>query len=272
MMIMKPLFTFILLGVFCLSFNVYGQIPNNGFEAWTFDGTDNNPDFWTTGNSDPYVCAVPYTPAYAGNYSLKVMPIDFGFTALPGTAEQEFAYYNRPNYLKVCMKANVMPGDEVMILLSMNNGDSIVATTLNCTFIIDTNITEFTCMYFNIAYVSNLYPDLATIAIIAGAGSTQLGTYVIVDEISFEDVMDVAELNPAIFEVYPNPFNSDLTIETDEEIDRLELVNVNGQVQNIDYSEQDGSIELRTVNLEKGVYFLRIYTEDGCVVKKVIKE
>jgi hypothetical protein len=269
---MKPLFYFILLGVFCTSFNVFGQIPNGGFENWTYDGADNNPDFWLTGNSDPYISAVPYTPAYAGSYSLKVMPIDFGFVALPGTVEQEFAYYNRPNYLKVCMKANVMPGDEVMILLSMNNGDSIVATTLNCTFIIDTNITNFTCMYFNIAYVSALYPDLATIAIIAGAGTTQMGTYVIVDEMSFEDVMDVTTVDQAKVEVYPNPFSSELRIDTKVKVDKLELWNINGQAQKIDYTIIGESIELSSNNLESGVYFLHIHSDNGLIVKKLIKE
>ena len=55
------------------------------------------------------------------------------------------------------------------------------------------------------------------------------------------------------------------------DIDKLELVNVNGQLQQIDYSEQEGIIEISNVDLAEGVYFLRIYTQDGCVVKKVTK-
>lgn len=161
------------------------QIPNNGFENWLVDGNNNNPVNWTTTNSDPYVSVTPYTPAYAGSFSMKVTTFDAGIVTVTGLAAIEFPYTQRPLEINACIKTTVMPGDKVYFILSLWEGDSIIASPTNCSFSIDTTISNFTCLSFPITYLSNLNPDSASIIIIAGSDSAQLGTEIIVDELSF---------------------------------------------------------------------------------------
>jgi hypothetical protein len=39
---------------------------------------------------------------------MKVATFDPGFMFMPGTAEAEFAMSQRPNFLNVCFKANIV--------------------------------------------------------------------------------------------------------------------------------------------------------------------
>jgi hypothetical protein len=107
---MKKIATYIYVIAFVfISMSAKAQVPNSGFENWTIDGNnDNNPDGWFTTNSDPDVSVTPYSPAYAGSHSMKVATFDPGFMFMPGTAEAEFAMSQRPNFLNVCFKANIV--------------------------------------------------------------------------------------------------------------------------------------------------------------------
>lgn len=254
-----------------ISMTAFGQIPNNGFENWTDDGSDNNPDFWITSNSDPFVCVSPYSPAYAGNFSMKVGTFSPGFGILPGIAELDFNYSQRPNFLKACIKTNIAPGDKVILMVSMFQGDSIVASPLFCSFNVDTNINEFTCMYFPISYLSSLIPDSVNITIAAGMGNTQMGTYIIVDELSFEDALDLAEMekNP-LTQLFPNPFTDKLTI-TSEITDKIELINLRGEVISVPVAVHEGYSDLDTSKLPEGIYVVHVSSKNGLVSFKVIK-
>ncbi|MEN9489511.1 MAG: hypothetical protein RL494_1776 [Bacteroidota bacterium] len=69
--------------------------------------------------------------------------------------------------------------------------------------------------------------------------------------------------------VYPNPFTNVLQIKSDTAFKKLELYDVLGK----QIISQVFSNQLDTSNLNQGLYFLKLYTEDGeVVVKKVVKE
>lgn len=71
------------------------------------------------------------------------------------------------------------------------------------------------------------------------------------------------------FVLYPNPIKSQLHIESGVVIRQLELVTVDGVVVEtkiVDATEVECSME----PFAKGVYFLRLVTDDGVVVKKVL--
>lgn len=193
----------------------HSQIPNSGFENWTADADSNiNPDSWQTSNAYPMISVEQYTPAYAGNYSLKAKAISTGFGNLSGVAYISFPFTSRPTHLRACLKASVMPGDFAYIMFYSSAGDSIVAAADSCTFKIDSTISQFTCLDFPIKYVSSLLPDSATILISGGSfSSAQLGTEIVVDELSFLGVgIEEAEMNEITFQCYPNPVSDVLTL------------------------------------------------------------
>jgi len=71
------------------------------------------------------------------------------------------------------------------------------------------------------------------------------------------------------FKVYPNPFNDHITIDNNDMLTRVVVVNVAGQrVIDIEYPDR----EIRTANLVSGVYVISLYTENGVAkTERIIK-
>jgi hypothetical protein len=73
--------------------------------------------------------------------------------------------------------------------------------------------------------------------------------------------------------IYPNPTTGELKIESGElRIEAIEIFDISGRTQKAECKNQKGKILMDISELPAGVYFLRIKTEQGEVVKKVMKE
>lgn len=71
---------------------------------------------------------------------------------------------------------------------------------------------------------------------------------------------DVPTLPTVEFNVYPNPFNDHITIDNNDKLTRVVVVNIAGQrVIDIEYPNR----EIRTANLVSGAYVISLYTENG---------
>ena len=82
----------------------------------------------------------------------------------------------------------------------------------------------------------------------------------------------VAELD-ANFNVYPNPVNDKLYIETDAEIEEAVIYDIYGRVQNLRNSEtQKLRNSIDVTNLNSGVYFVKVVTEKGEAVQRFVKK
>ena len=86
-----------------------------------------------------------------------------------------------------------------------------------------------------------------------------------------ENIIDI-ETNDNV-SVYPNPVNDRLYIEAETEIEEVVIYDVYGRVQNLRNSETQklrNSIDIS--NLKSGIYFVKINTEKGNIVKRIIKD
>jgi endonuclease I len=79
------------------------------------------------------------------------------------------------------------------------------------------------------------------------------------------------DLLSANISVYPNPSKSNkISIETESELDEIQLVNINGQiVQKIVHPKANQKIYTME-NLKQGVYFLKLNSQDKSTTKKII--
>lgn len=70
--------------------------------------------------------------------------------------------------------------------------------------------------------------------------------------------------------IYPNPTDGQLRIENGEwGIENIEIFDTSGKVQKIERRIQN---EIDISSLSAGIYFLRVKTEKGTIIKKIIKE
>ena len=70
-------------------------------------------------------------------------------------------------------------------------------------------------------------------------------------------------------QIYPNPTTNDLFIKTDLQIEKVELYSTLGSLL---ISENNFKEKISIAALPKGVYFLKVHTDKGVVVRKVVKE
>ena len=87
--------------------------------------------------------------------------------------------------------------------------------------------------------------------------------------------IDDKALSKNDFVVFPNPTNNIVTIENKKNatVSNLTLVDANGRV--LDFNEigsQANTIPFSLTTYSAGIYFLKINTEYGLVVKRIIKQ
>ena len=81
---------------------------------------------------------------------------------------------------------------------------------------------------------------------------------------------NLAESNLDLIKTYPNPFNTELTIESDENMESYELFSANGM--KVGSGLLSGTIaKLNTQTLSEGIYYLNIYTTIGKTTRKIVK-
>ena len=74
------------------------------------------------------------------------------------------------------------------------------------------------------------------------------------------------------FNVYPNPVNDKLYIETEEIVNEVVVYDVYGRQQDNKTTRQQGNLSVDVTNLNSGVYFVKVVTENGETVKRFIKK
>jgi hypothetical protein len=267
--------------------SLHSQIPNAGFEDWATDPDgNNNPVGWQTTNSFPVVNVEPYVPGCQGNYAMKVKTLDMGFISLPGVAIMETGYnfIQAPTKFSACVKSNIMPGDQALIIVALMKGDSIIASTGDCTFKIDSTISQFTYLEFPIAIRSNLVPDSLYIMVASGLTNVQIGTEIIVDEISFSggsstNVLEEKNLPGAFLlaQNYPNPFNPSTKINyqiSQNDFVSLKVYNVLGNevATLVNEVKPAGNYEVTfdARSLSSGTYFYKLQAGSFVETKKMM--
>ena len=104
-------------------------------------------------------------------------------------------------------------------------------------------------------------------------GSGCVNALLALEEIeNYEDITGINDNYIANVNVYPNPVNDRLYIETSTQIQSIEVYDIYGRIQNLRNSETQklrNSIDVSDLN--SGIYFVKIKTEEGNIVKRIVK-
>ena len=86
---------------------------------------------------------------------------------------------------------------------------------------------------------------------------------------NFVSTEGIEELSSS-FNIYPNPVSERLYIETEVEVEEVVVYDAFGRQQSTVNGQQSSYIDV--ANLNSGVYFVVIKTNEGTVVKRFVKE
>ena len=105
-------------------------------------------------------------------------------------------------------------------------------------------------------------------------GSGCVNALLALEEIeNYEDITGINDNYIANVNVYPNPVNDRLYIETSTQIQSIEVYDIYGRIQNLRNSETQklrNSIDVSDLN--SGLYFVKVKTEEGNIVKRIVKD
>ncbi len=82
----------------------------------------------------------------------------------------------------------------------------------------------------------------------------------------------IEEMTSTSLVVYPNPVNDRLYVETDTETLTVEIYDVYGRLQDYKTTRLQGNVAVDVKDLNSGVYFLKVVTRNGEVVKRFVKK
>ena len=122
------------------------------------------------------------------------------------------------------------------------------------------------------ASVLNVYDGLTHYVEIVAVYENGKRAVSLVGKIS--DVVNVKEINDIQCNIYPNPVNDRLYIETQTLTQTLtvEIYDVYGRHQVTETPSHQGNLVIDLSNLKSGIYFVKINTEKGNIVKRIIKD
>ncbi len=132
------------------------------------------------------------------------------------------------------------------------------------------------CNYTDEGYESwTLMPFVVDLSSYAGQSNVKLmfnytgfdGCQIILDNVNLLDLTGVNEVSEASVNVYPNPANNTLYVNTTSNISKIEVFNTLGQ-KVMTVSANDNHAQLNTSNLSKGMYMLKLHTDNGVVNQK----
>lgn len=93
------------------------------------------------------------------------------------------------------------------------------------------------------------------------------------ENIEVEGSLDVSTKQKKNCQIYPNPLQDKLRIESEFNIQKIEIFNLNNELVHVlNYFEFKNSMELELHFLEKGYYLIRISSNSDQIIKKLLKE
>lgn len=278
----------------------FAQIPNLSFENWTTVGSYSIPDGWGTMNnttaSYSVATATKGTPGNPGNFYLKLTSLTTGTAVTNGIAvsgkldtlnkkpKSGFPYSLQPISLTgrwQHMIYGTSQGSVRAVLTKWNIGlnkrdtIAIAAQTLSGMAMSWANFT------INFTYYSTNVPDSCLIELKASGTAPTNNDYLWVDNLAFTgSVAGIGDytsfLNNVI--VYPNPSSEqidfDINLKSPQHIS-IELRDVTGKListKNLGTIEGQSKQTVDVRGISKGSYFIRIVSDSGAEVKRVVIE
>lgn len=248
-----------------------------------------------TGNND-HLTAFKYTPAQQGSYAIRLRSVQALTTFIPGVVvtgtfsfqqqqlQQGKPYTDKPSKLRGYFKYFPVNNDSGVAYVhlskwntGLNRRDTIAVDSL----VFTGNQTEWKDFELNLDYSNypGVLPDSIVIRFVssvnAGFGGGKVGSELMIDNLSLEFPVTKQKHSSQNFELFPNPFYRQLTLQTQNSLAHctVEIYNLMGErVFEDEISHSKQTLDLNF--LGSGVYSLLVRDSYqnvlGC--HKIVKE
>jgi hypothetical protein len=294
---MKKLLLSITVALF-ISVSAFAQIINNGFENWTSMGTYSNPDNWETLNNYTALAGVytatKGTPGSPGASYLMLTSKTVSTSVVNGVA-----VYGKLDAVSMQGVAGLpfsqqpvrLTGNWQHMIYGSSQGSILVKLTkwntiTNLRDVVATGSVTLSGMAMswatftvNLTYASSVAPDSCMIVLKASGTTPTNNDYLWVDNLAFSGSVTgikTIENNISDVSVFPNPATENVTVELNVKKAspiNFKLVDLTGKlIKEINADEVFGNYKtsISITDIAKGSYFLKISTDDGVEVKKIM--
>ena len=289
-----------MVSVVAFTVSAMAQIPNAGFETFTTMGAYDVPNGWGTMNNTTAVSSIytatKGTPGSPGASYLKLTSKTVGSGVVNGIAvsgvldsmsmkaKSGFAYNMQPASLTGKWQHMIYgssQGSVKAVLTKWNAGlnrrdtVAIAAQTLSGMAMSWTNFT------INFTYLSANMPDSCIIDLRASGSTPTNNDYLWIDNLAFSGSVTGIEDHGSFITnmlVFPNPsteaINVNLNLKSSQKVS-IELTDITGKlILTKDAGTLTGESKqtLNVSSISKGTYLVRVVTESGIEVRKIVIE
>jgi len=289
-----------IVSVVAFTASTMAQIPNPGFESFTTVGSYSNPDGWGTMNNTTAIASVytatKGTPGSPGTSYLKLTSKTVSTAVVNGiavsgvldsmtmTPKSGFAYTQRPANFTGKWQHMIYGSSQGSVKVVLTRWDSglgqrVTVATANQTLSgMAMSWANFTIPF---TYTDGNNPDTCIITLKASGTAPTNNDYLWVDNLAFSGMVTGIENHSSFVTnmvVFPNPstetINVNLNLKSSEKVS-IELTDITGKlILTKDAGTLTGESKqtLNVTGVSKGTYLVRIVTESGTEVRKIIIE
>ena len=286
--------------IVALSSTAIAQIPNAGFETFTNMGTYNVPNGWGTLNNTTAIASIytatKGTPGSPGTSYLKLASKTVSTTVVNGIAvsgvldsmtmmpKSGFAYNMRPVSLTGKWQHMIYGSSQGSIQITLTRWD----TGLNMRMPVASGNVTLSGMAMSwanftipLTYVDGNNPDTCIIVMKASGSNPTNNDYLWVDNLAFSGLVTGIDNHTSVVTnmvVFPNPstetINVNLNLKSSQKVS-IELTDITGKlILTKDAGTLTGESKqtLTVNNISKGTYLVRVVTESGSEIRKIVIE
>lgn len=286
--------------IVALSATAIAQIPNAGFETFTNMGTYDVPNGWGTLNNTTAIAsmytATKGTPGSPGTSYLKLTSKTVSTTVVNGIAvsgvldsmtmmpKSGFAYNIRPVSLTGKWQHMIYGSSQGSIQITLTRWD----TGMNVRVPVASGAVTLSGMAMSwanftipLTYVDGSNPDTCIIVMKASGNAPTNNDYLWVDNLAFSGLVTGIENHTSVVTnmvVFPNPstetINVNLNLKSAQKVS-IELTDIAGKLiitKDAGILTGESKQTLNVNNISKGTYLVRVVTESGTEVRKIVIE
>lgn len=287
-----------LITAFLCSLTALAQIPNNSFENWTTVGTYEVPNGWGTLNHSTAIGSVftvtKATPGNPGNFYMKITSKTIGTAVVGGIAvsgkldsinmkaKSGFPYTGQPVSFTgrwQHMIYGTSQGSLKATLTKWNSALSKRDTIATASHTLSGMAMSWANFTINFAYKSSNLPDSCIIELRSSGSNPTNNDYLWVDNLAFNGT--AAGINTVTSEfatvaLYPNPASQQVELVMNlnsQQTVNVQVIDLTGKtLLTKSYNDVIGEVnqKLDISDLSAGTYFVKISSEKGNTVKKLI--